>query len=196
VKTAIIKEAQDNIVEICKKVDSLRKKYEELQYMDNLARWLDECFIPSLDTIETYVMKTINEGFAHQFQKWFKLLVESPDIMVELDESFAPLIHQNGHKMEVDTLSGGEKTAVAMAYRLALNEVIKRLADMDDNLLILDEPTDGFSKEQVYQLKHVFDGLNASQVIIVSHEKELEGFVECTCRVNKEGDCSSVERMI
>jgi exonuclease SbcC len=196
VKTAIIKEAQDNIVEICKKVDSLRKKYEELQYMDNLARWLDECFIPSLDTIETYVMKTINEGFAHQFQKWFNLLVESPDIMVELDESFAPLIHQNGHKMEVDTLSGGEKTAVAMAYRLALNEVIKRLADMDDNLLILDEPTDGFSKEQVYQLKHVFDGLNASQVIIVSHEKELEGFVECTCRVNKEGDCSSVERMI
>ena len=43
---------------------------------------------------------------------------------------------------------------------------------MDDNLLILDEPTDGFSKEQMYQLKYVFDGLNASQVIIVSHEKE------------------------
>jgi exonuclease SbcC len=73
--------------------------------------------------------------------------------------------------------------------------VIKRLADMDDNLLILDEPTDGFSKEQVYQLKHVFDGLSASQVIIVSHEKELEGFVECTCRVSKEGDCSAIERL-
>ena len=185
VKTSIVKEAQDNIAEICKKVESLRKKYEELQYMDNMARWLDECFIPSLDTIETYVMKTINEGFAHQFQKWFNLFVDSPDIMVELDECFAPVIHQNGHKMEVDTLSGGEKTAVAMAYRLALNEVIKRLADMDDNLLILDEPTDGFSKEQMYQLKYVFDGLSASQVIIVSHEKELEGFVECTCRVAK-----------
>ncbi len=195
VKSAIVKEAQENIAEIYKKVDFLRKKYEELQYMDIMARWLDECFIPSLDTIETYVMKTINEGFAHQFQKWFNLLVDSPDIMVELDECFAPLIHQNGHRMEVDTLSGGEKTAVAMAYRLALNEVIKRLADMDDNLLILDEPTDGFSKEQMYQLKHVFDGLSASQVIIVSHEKELEGFVEFTCKVIKEGDCSMVERM-
>jgi exonuclease SbcC len=195
VKTSIVKEAQDNITEICKKVESLRKKYEELQYMDNMARWMDECFIPSLDTIETYVMKTINEGFAHQFQKWFNLLVDSPDIMVELDECFAPVIHQNGHKMEVDTLSGGEKTAVAMAYRLALNEVIKRLADMDDNLLILDEPTDGFSKEQMYQLKYVFDGLSASQVIIVSHEKELEGFVECTCRVSKEGDCSRIEKV-
>jgi DNA repair protein SbcC/Rad50 len=192
VKSSVVKEAHENILEICKKVESLRKKYEELQYMDNMARWLDDCFIPSLDTIEALVMKTINEGFAHQFQKWFNLLVDSPDIMVELDECFAPLIHQNGHKMEVDTLSGGEKTAVAMAYRLALNEVIKRLADMDDNLLILDEPTDGFSKEQVYQLKHVFDSLSASQVIIVSHEKELEGFVECTCRVSKEGDCSNV----
>jgi exonuclease SbcC len=196
VKISIVKEAQDNIAEICKKVESLRKKYEELQYMDNMARWLDECFIPSLDTIETYVMKTINEGFAHQFQKWFNLLVDTPDIMVELDECFAPVIHQNGHRMEVDTLSGGEKTAVAMAYRLALNEVIKRLADMDDNLLILDEPTDGFSKEQMYQLKYVFDGLSASQVIIVSHEKELEGFVDCTCRVVKEGDCSRVQALI
>ena len=194
VKNSIVKDTQEHIAEIEKKIDSLEKKYEGLQYMENVGRWLDECFIPSLDIIETHVMATINEGFGHLFQKWFNLLVDSPDIIVELDQCFAPVVHQNGHMMEVNTLSGGEKTAVAMAYRLALNEVIKRLANMDDNLLILDEPTDGFSKEQMYQLKYVFDGLNASQVIIVSHEKELEGFVECTCRVIKEGDCSRVER--
>ena len=180
-------------MEMEKKIESLEKKFEGLQYMENVGRWLDECFIPSLDIIETHVMATINEGFGHLFQKWFNLLVDSPDIIVELDQCFAPVVHQNGHMMEVNTLSGGEKTAVAMAYRLALNEVIKRLANMDDNLLILDEPTDGFSKEQMYQLKYVFDGLNASQVIIVSHEKELEGFVECNCRVVKEGDCSRIE---
>ena len=194
VKNSIVKDTQEHIVEIHKKIESLEKKFEGLQYMENVGRWLDECFIPSLDIIETHVMATINEGFGHLFQKWFNLLVDSPDIIVELDQCFAPVVHQNGHMMEVNTLSGGEKTAVAMAYRLALNEVIKRLANMDDNLLILDEPTDGFSKEQMYQLKYVFDGLNASQVIIVSHEKELEGFVECTCRVIKEGDCSRVER--
>jgi exonuclease SbcC len=195
VKNSIVKDTQEHIVEMEKKIESLEKKFEGLQYMENVGRWLDECFIPSLDIIETHVMATINEGFGHLFQKWFNLLVDSPDIIVELDQCFAPVVHQNGHMMEVNTLSGGEKTAVAMAYRLALNEVIKRLANMDDNLLILDEPTDGFSKEQMYQLKYVFDGLNASQVIIVSHEKELEGFVECTCRVVKEGDCSKVERV-
>ena len=193
VKNSIVKDTLEHIMEMEKKIESLEKKFEGLQYMENVGRWLDECFIPSLDIIETHVMATINEGFGHLFQKWFNLLVDSPDIIVELDQCFAPVVHQNGHMMEVNTLSGGEKTAVAMAYRLALNEVIKRLANMDDNLLILDEPTDGFSKEQMYQLKYVFDGLNASQVIIVSHEKELEGFVECTCRVIKDGDCSRVE---
>ena len=196
VKNSIVKDTQEHIAEMEKKIESLEKKFEGLQYMENVGRWLDECFIPSLDIIETHVMATINEGFGHLFQKWFNLLVDSPDIIVELDQCFAPVVHQNGHMMEVNTLSGGEKTAVAMAYRLALNEVIKRLANMDDNLLILDEPTDGFSKEQMYQLKYVFDGLNASQVIIVSHEKELEGFVECTCRVIKDGDCSRVEQII
>lgn len=193
VRKARVRDAEDYVLEISKKIESLEKKLEGLLYMENVGRWLDDCFIPSLDVIESHVMTTINEGFMHLFQKWFNLLVDSPEIMVELDKGFAPVVHQNGNIMEVDTLSGGEKTAVAMAYRLALNEVIKRLANMDDNLLILDEPTDGFSKEQMYQLKYVFDGLSASQVIIVSHEKELEGFVECTCRVVKEGDCSRVE---
>ena len=196
VKNSIVKDTVEHIVEMEKKIESLEKKFEGLQYMENVGRWLDECFIPSLDIIETHVMATINEGFGHLFQKWFNLLVDSPDIIVELDQCFAPVVHQNGHMMEVNTLSGGEKTAVAMAYRLALNEVIKRLANMDDNLLILDEPTDGFSKEQMYQLKYVFDGLNASQVIIVSHEKELEGFVESTFRVTKEGECSRIEIVI
>ena len=196
VKNSIVKDTLEHIVEMEKKIESLEKKFEGLQYMENVGRWLDECFIPSLDIIETHVMATINEGFGHLFQKWFNLLVDSPDIIVELDQCFAPVVHQNGHMMEVNTLSGGEKTAVAMAYRLALNEVIKRLANMDDNLLILDEPTDGFSKEQMYQLKYVFDGLNASQVIIVSHEKELEGFVESTFRVTKEGECSRIEIVI
>lgn len=194
VRNARVKDAEELTLEIGKKIESLEKKYEGIQYMENVGRWLDECFIPSLDVIESHVMTTINEGFMHLFQKWFNLLVDSPDIVVELDRCFAPVVHQNGNVMEVNTLSGGEKTAVAMAYRLALNEVIKRLANMDDNLLILDEPTDGFSKEQMYQLKYVFDGLSASQVIIVSHEKELEGFVECTCRVVKEGDCSKVQQ--
>ncbi|MDW0185841.1 MAG: hypothetical protein QOA08_00105, partial [Nitrososphaeraceae archaeon] len=58
---------------------------------------------------------------------------------------------------------------------------------------ILDEPTDGFSKEQLVQIKNVLEELTAAQVIIVSHEKELEGFVETIFRVAKESEKSQVE---
>ena len=54
---------------------------------------------------------------------------------------------------------------------------------MDDNLLILDEPTDGFSKEQMYQLKYVFDGLNASPGNNRVARKRAERF----CRVYVQG---------
>ena len=71
-----------------------------------------------MDIIETHVMSTINEGFGHLFQKWFNLFVDSPDIIMRAGSVLAPVVHQNGHMIEVNTLSGGEKTAVAMAYRL------------------------------------------------------------------------------
>jgi len=43
------------------------------------------------------------------------------------------------------------------------------------------------------QIKHVLDELSAAQVIVVSHEKELEGFVETIFRVAKESEKSQVE---
>jgi len=43
------------------------------------------------------------------------------------------------------------------------------------------------------QIKHVLEELTAAQVIIVSHEKELEGFVETIFRVSKESENSQVE---
>ena len=65
---------------------------------------------------------------------------------------------------------------------MALNEIIKRIANIGDHLLILDEPTDGFSKEQLTQLKLVLESLEVSQLILVSHEKELESFVDWILR--------------
>ena len=90
-------------------------------------------------------------------------------------------------------MSGGEKTSISLAYRLALNEIIKRIANIGDHLLILDEPTDGFSKEQLTQLKLVLESLEVSQLILVSHEKELESFVDWIYVVSKYGESSKVE---
>ena len=45
------------------------------------------------------------------------------------------------------------------------------------DLLILDEPTDGFSEAQVSKMQDILDNLNKKQMIIISHERTLDSFV-------------------
>ena len=176
-----------------KKIGELKERVDKIIFADQIGTWLIQHFIPSLEQIESQVLITVKEEFNKLFQKWFYLLIEVGDIDVEIDEFFTPIVNQSGYRLEVDSLSGGEKTSIALAYRLALNEIIRRMVMLEDNLLILDEPTDGFSKEQLVQIKYVLEELTAAQVIVVSHEKELEGFVETIFRVFKESEKSQVE---
>jgi exonuclease SbcC len=176
-----------------KKISELGERVDKIIFTDQIGLWLNQHFIPSLEQIESQVLISVKEEFNRLFQKWFYLLIEVGDIDVEIDEFFTPIVNQSGYHLEVDSLSGGEKSSIALAYRLALNEIIRRMIMIEDNLLILDEPTDGFSKEQLVQIKYVLEELSAAQVIIVSHEKELEGFVETIFRVVKESEKSQVE---
>ena len=176
-----------------KKIGELDERVDKIIFTDQIGIWLNQHFIPSLEQIESQVLISVKEEFNRLFQKWFYLLIEVGDIDVEIDEFFTPIVNQSGYHLEVDSLSGGEKSSIALAYRLALNEIIRRMIMIEDNLLILDEPTDGFSKEQLVQIKYVLEELSAAQVIVVSHEKELEGFVETIFRVVKESEKSQVE---
>jgi exonuclease SbcC len=175
--------------EITDKEDKIQKTKE----LDELQRWLSEYFMPAVKLIETNVLSSINNEFNSLFQKWLNRLIESGDIMVRVDENFTPIVEQNGYEMEVGSLSGGEKTSVALAYRLALNVMVKKVCKaMQSNLLILDEPTDGFSREQLFKLRDILDELKCEQVIAVSHESELEGFVDRIYKIRKEEGISKI----
>jgi len=115
------------------------------------------------------------------------MLVESELLNIKLDEEFTPTIIQNDYEIDYNYLSGGEKTAAALAYRLALNQIINTLIAVikTKDLLILDEPTDGFSTEQLDRVKTVIDELDAKQIILVSHEAKVESFVENVIKFDK-----------
>jgi exonuclease SbcC len=139
------------------------------------------------------MLANINSEFNSLFQKWIAHLLEVGDIVVSVDENFSPQIIQDGYDIDVKSLSGGEKTSLALAYRLALNVMVKKVCEaMKSNLLILDEPTDGFSREQLSRLRAILNDLKCEQVIIVSHENELEGFVDNIYRVIKESGESKI----
>ena len=133
-------------------------------------------------------MLQVYKEFNELFKTWFNILMEDETISARLDDEFAPVIEQNGYETYVETLSGGEKTAVALSYRLALNKVINDIvADIKTKeILMLDEPTDGFSSEQLDKVRDVLDQLNIQQAVIVSHESKIESFVDNVIRIGKE----------
>ncbi len=170
------------------------KAQQKLSTSNELHDWLQNSFIPSLETMEHHVLLKIHADFNAFYTKWFTLLMGSEELLTRLDDTFTPLVEQNGHVIEYTNLSGGEQTAVALAYRLALNHVINNLmVDVKTrDLLILDEPTDGFSHEQIDRIQLILEELNIKQVIIVSHEPKIEGFVDHIIRVEKQGHVSHV----
>ncbi len=156
--------------------------------------WLEEFFVKLMFEMEKHVMNSVRIEFNELFQRWCALLLEDEAISIKLDEEFAPVVEQNGYQTELWDMSGGEKTSCALAYRLALNRVINNMMSTikTRDIIILDEPTDGFSTEQLDKVRDVLEQLNARQVIIVSHEAKLESFVQNIMKIEKEGHVSRV----
>ncbi|MEM3587507.1 MAG: AAA family ATPase, partial [Candidatus Jordarchaeaceae archaeon] len=162
--------------------------------LDEHRIWLQDYFIPTLEDIERHVMRNINQEFNTQLQKWFNILVDDPSKTVRIDEEFTPIIEQDGYEQNINYMSGGEKTSLALVYRLALNNIVRRISTtMKTNILILDEPTDGFSKEQLFKIREILNELQDAQVILVSHERELESFADQVYKVEKINGTSKVE---
>lgn len=156
--------------------------------------WLEEFFVPTLESIERHVMTSINREFGASFQRWFGTLVDDPGKEARVDEEFSPIVDQEGYDQDVEFLSGGERTSVALAYRLSLSQIVQKYAETGPSALILDEPTDGFSKEQLGKVREILDEIANPQVIIVSHERELESMADQVFRVTKVDGESRITR--
>lgn len=156
--------------------------------------WIAEFFVRAMPEIEKKVLKEMYVEFNAAYRGWYKKLVDDETKRSYIDEDFAPCVEQDGVMQEVAYMSGGERTGVALAYRLALNSVLRKKTDiLKSSLLILDEPTDGFSNSQMVKIKEMLDELDSEQVILVSHDPNLEGFADRVVRVRRDGDISKVE---
>jgi len=173
-----------------REIEGKEKIKNESVHLKKLENWISVNFILTIEKIEKEVMSKVHSEFSELFGKWFSMLVEG--LSARINEEFTPAIEQNGFEIDYRFLSGGERTAAALAYRLALNQVINGLMSeiKTRDLLILDEPTDGFSQEQIDKLRNVFDELKIAQLILVSHEQKIESFVENVIRLKKEGSTS------
>jgi exonuclease SbcC len=167
---------------------------EQAAYIGDLNYWMTEHFINLTNIMERKIMQAVHTEFRSLFRKWTDIIIDEENLEIDIDAEFSPLIRQNGYDTDIENLSGGEKTAVALAYRLALNKVINDLISTikTKDILILDEPTDGFSSEQLDKMREVLLELDAKQMLIVSHESKIESYVESVMHVHKNNHNSKI----
>ena len=181
-----IKEKEQSIL----KKENIKKGIERIR---ELEFWLSNKFLELVLYTEKQVMITLKEEFSKLFSRWFSILV-SESLTAKLDDDFSPVIEQQDYELDYSFLSGGERTAIALSYRLALNQVINSMLSniKTSNLVILDEPTDGFSSQQLDKMRDVLSQLNTEQLILVSHEQKIEGFVDNIIRFSKDNGITKV----
>ncbi|MFH2020527.1 MAG: SMC family ATPase [archaeon] len=183
------KEDTEKIEVKIRELDRIRKEVDELAHFQ---LWLETFFVNLMVTMEKHIMVSIHKEFSSFLKEWFSVMIE--DIDISLDDEFSVSIMQDGYENSVEYLSGGEKTSVALAYRLALNKVINDLIPSikTRDLIILDEPTDGFSTEQLDKVRDILLELDMKQTIIVSHEAKMESYVDKVIKISKSDGVSKV----
>lgn len=192
----LVKRLIEDVHQLDKEIKEKETLHNQLEVLRNYHSWLTDYLIPTLSVIEKHVMQNIHLDFDENFKNWFNLLIDDPSKTGKIDEEFTPIIEQDGFQQEINYLSGGEKTSVALAYRLALNNIVQKVSTgMKSNLLIMDEPTDGFSKEQLFKIRDILNELNYPQIIIVSHERELESFADNIFQIEKIDGVSEVSKV-
>ncbi|MBI5871750.1 hypothetical protein HZB88_01550, partial [archaeon] len=184
---ANIKNIEDMLSLLKREIKDKKNAESKMQGLAKLQSWLESGFSGLIEAIEISIMGKIHAGFNSMFQNWFRKLIEDENISVNIDETFTPRVTISLHDIDYDYLSGGERTAVALAYRLALNQAINEIITSINTreILILDEPTEGFSSAQIDSMKDIFKAINVKQLIIVSHEPRLESFVDDVIRFEK-----------
>ncbi len=175
-------------------IETKEKIKMKISEMTNIENWLQNNFANIISIMEKHVLSSIYFAFNDYFKEMFELLIEDDRLSSRIDENFTPVIEQNSYETGFDNLSGGEKTSLCLAYRLALHKAINGMMSGINTrgLLLMDEPTDGFSNEQIDKMKDLFTNLNAFQTIIVSHENKIESIADHVVRIVKEGHESKV----
>ena len=184
--------------------DALKKNIEQLSIsqtwkskynvLSQSYEWLDKFFIDSVKTIERQVLLSILEKFNEQYNDLYSKLIDDRTKTSRIDESFTPVVEQDGYEYKIDYLSGGERTSIALAYRLTLNILVRDSDSLKSSLLILDEPTDGFSPNQLTKVREILQETNSEQIILVSHERNLESCADHVFEVLKIEGVSSITR--
>jgi len=160
----------------------------QLKQEQQTRNWVDRCSIvrdafhvnalPKM-LMQEYALR-LNRRMAHYLQVW-----ESP-FQVYLDENLAFIAKfPNGVTVSAGRLSGGQKIVASLSFRMAMSDTFAK----NVGLIVLDEPTNHLDKSNITHLQQLLvklkslAGTAGKQIILVTHEETLTGFLDHIIRL-------------
>ena len=190
----------DSLAEDVSQLPTLEREYEQLsrrrravqQMVSVLTRIRSELGPQGLQRLVRVRARELLEAYLRDILQRFGL--EADDVRLT-DDYDVVLVTRWGEK-RLSMLSGGERVAVAIAFRIAL----AKLAGARLGVMILDEPTTNLDEERRRELVEVIKyGLREtglSQLIVVSHDRELEEAADTVIEVVRDRTGASAVRVL
>ena len=188
---------ETSLKDLEKSTDKLRQELDEIGRIKKINDFLvlvKKAFnrdgIPQL--IRQMALESINSITRNLISR-FNLNIEDIRISDDLDVD----IMQDGQIKNITQLSGGEKTSVSIAMRLAIAKYLGRNIStimMDEPTIYLDEERRNDLREILqYAMKDLSDEGIFPQIVIITHHTELETAADISLHVSKVGGESVVE---
>lgn len=107
-----------------------------------------------------------------------------------LDEDYDVTVYGPEGESSMSMVSGGEKIAIALALRLGITQA---MANGELDTILLDEPTVHLDASRRHELINLLKDMSLlPQMIIVTHEAQLENAADNLIKVEKENGISNV----
>ncbi|MHA2059278.1 MAG: AAA family ATPase [Candidatus Ranarchaeia archaeon] len=136
------------------------------------------------------------QAFREQINDNYSQLEITPPY-VDIDEHYAPIVKYGAVTRSSDGLSGGERTDLALAYRIALGNTVSEVRSGKYlQLLILDEPTEniGEADRSIQRMaEFLANARNIQQIIAITHSHVFAEFANNVIEIEKKGNQSRVK---
>jgi exonuclease SbcC len=188
-----MKSIKEIIEENKKRLTELSERKKIFDFLVLLRKAFNRDGIPQI--IRKIALESIN-SITRNIISRFNLSVEDIKISEDLDVE----IMQNGFVKNISQLSGGERTAVSIAMRLAIAKYLGRNIStimMDEPTVYLDEERRNDLKDILqYSMKDLSDEGIFPQIVIITHHPELETAADIAYHVTKKDGNSVIDVVV
>ncbi|MDM7274589.1 MAG: AAA family ATPase [Thermoprotei archaeon] len=180
-------------LEIKSEIENLKAEIEKLPVKERILEvsgWVSDNLLGKEGLLALRLTEALKKSLESEANHILKLM--GRDFNIKVHEDFTMTVMRGDQQLDVRSLSGGEKTMLAIAFRLTLASL---LIEKPISTLILDEPTeylDENSRKTVFEIIRKIAGY-IDQVIVVTHDTEVEEIADRLISVSKDGGRSIVK---